>query len=138
MGSRFIADFATHKIEHELSALFDVAHGAGLSAIWSSWARFVMHCDYHRFAQFATNVMGVERCSDDESTAERGIAEIERLYRSWGMPVGLKELLSKPASEEQIKLMASKCTKGGTFRPGNFCSLSEEHVVKILTMANEL
>ncbi len=50
-------DWATHKMEHELGGLFDVAHGAGLAAIWGSWARYVCDADYARFARFATKVL---------------------------------------------------------------------------------
>ena len=53
-------DFATHRLEHELSGMFDVAHAAGLSALWGSWARYVMNVNVSRFVRFAVNVMGVE------------------------------------------------------------------------------
>lgn len=136
---RGIADFASHKIEHEISALYDVAHGAGLAAIWSSWARYVMNEDISRFVSFAVNVMGVENDPENpEQTALKGIEAMEAAYHSWKMPVGLTELLGKKVSEEDILLMANKCTKNGTFRPGYFKSLSTEDVAEILRKANSL
>lgn len=54
------SDWATHAIEHELSGLFDVSHGAGLAAMWASWARYTCHENLPRFARFAKNVMGVD------------------------------------------------------------------------------
>ena len=62
-------DFATHGLEHELSGLYDVAHGAGLAALWGSWARYVYKDCLHRFYRFATQVMGVEDNDDAEMVA---------------------------------------------------------------------
>lgn len=61
------SDFASHRLEHELGGMFDVAHGAGLAAVWGSWARYVYQNCMPRFVRFAHNVMGVELgLSDDE------------------------------------------------------------------------
>ena len=63
-GTGRVSDFASHKIEHEMGGMFDVAHGAGLCAIWGSWARYVYKVNPARFAQFAVNVFDVpmDRC----------------------------------------------------------------------------
>lgn len=137
-GTRNMADFATHKMEHELSALFDVAHGAGLAALWPSWARYVMDEDISRFASFAVNVMGVT-CdfTDMRQTALRGIEAMEGYYRRWGMPTSIPELIGRRASDEEIALMADKCTKGDTFSPGYFKSLRKKDVEAIYRLANE-
>ena len=66
-------DWACHQLEHELGGMFDVAHGAGLAAVWGSWARYVADARPQRFAQFAVNVMGVEAGADEMETALRGI-----------------------------------------------------------------
>jgi alcohol dehydrogenase YqhD (iron-dependent ADH family) len=67
-------DWATHQLEHELSGMFDVTHGAGLAAIWPSWARYVMHENLSRFVRFAANVMNVPNdFTDPEGTALKGI-----------------------------------------------------------------
>ena len=130
-------DFATHRIEHELSAMFDVTHGAGLAAIWSSWARYVMSENVSRFVQFAVNVMGVENdFSDPQRTAERGIEAIERFYHAIGMPVGLKELLGREATDEEMHEMARKCCHDGQITQGNFKVLRQDDVEAIYHMAN--
>ena len=80
-------DWATHKMEHEVGGLFDVAHGAGLAALWGSWARFVLDARPARFAQFATHVLGVTAGADDTETALKGIEAMEDFYHSIDMPV---------------------------------------------------
>ena len=85
-------DWATHLIEHELGGMFDVAHGAGLAAVWGSWARYVMDEKPERFAQFAVDVMGVEESDDVKSTALKGIEAVEEFYRMIEMPTNMKEL----------------------------------------------
>ena len=67
------SDFASHRPEHELGGMFDVAHGAGLAAVWGSWARCVYKNCLPRFVCFARNVTGVEAGLSDEETAPRGI-----------------------------------------------------------------
>ncbi len=130
-------DFATHRIEHELSAMFDVTHGAGLSALWGSWARYVMSENVSRFVQFAVNVMGVENdFTAPQRTAEKGIEAIERFYRAIGMPVNIPELLGRPATEEEIVEMARKCSQDGKITQGNFKVLNQQDVENIYRMAN--
>ena len=86
-------DFATHRLEHELSALFGVTHGAGLAALWGSWARYVMPRHQSRFVQFAVNVMGVANdFAHPELTALKGIEAVEQFYRTIGMPTCIGEL----------------------------------------------
>ncbi len=86
-------DWNSHRIEHELSARFDVAHGAGLAVIMPAWMRHVMRHDVMRFAQFATRVWG---CSMDfanpETTALEGIARFRAFLTGLGMPATLGEL----------------------------------------------
>ena len=102
-------DWATHQIEHELGGMFDVAHGAGLAAVWGSWARYVVSERPERFAQLAINVMGVEASGSDMETALKGIEAMEKFYRSINMPTSLKELGVEP-TEDQLKEMAEKCS----------------------------
>ena len=132
-----VRDWSCHKLEHELSGVFDVTHGAGLAAIWSSWARYVMSENVSRFVQFAVNVMGVENdFSDPQRTAERGIEAIERFYHAIGMPVGLKELLGREATDEEMHEMARKCCHDGQITQGNFKVLRQDDVEAIYHMAN--
>ena len=64
-------DWACHQLEHELSGMFDVTHGAGLAAVWGAWSRYVMDAAPERFARFARAVMGVDTPGSDEETASR-------------------------------------------------------------------
>ena len=102
-------DWASHQLEHELGGMFDVAHGAGLAAVWGSWARYVMDARPDRFARFAVNVMGVEAEEDDSETALRGICAMEEFYRDLEMPTSLFELGIEP-TEEQLNILAEKCS----------------------------
>ena len=65
-GDRTLGDWACHQLEHELGGMFDIAHGAGLAAVWGSWARYVMPTNPARFAQLAVNVFGIPYTAGDE------------------------------------------------------------------------
>ena len=129
-------DFATHRLEHELSAMFDVTHGAGLAAIWGSWARFVLPGHEARFARFATNVMGVD-CdfTDLRRTAERGIEATKRFFSSLGMPVSIHELLGREITDDEIEEMARRASHDGQITLGNIRVLKREDMVEIYKMA---
>ena len=103
-------DFATHRIEHEISGMFDVAHGAGLAAIWGSWARYVLDDCLPRFKQFATNVWNVEDSGDDREVALEGISRTEGFFKSIGMPISLKDFEFE-LTDEVIDELAEKCEK---------------------------
>lgn len=102
-------DWSTHKLEHELGGMFDVAHGAGLAAVWGSWARYVYRARPDRFARFATHVLGLAPCPSDEQTALRGIEAMEAFYRSIHMPTSLTELGVAP-TDAQFAELAQKCS----------------------------
>lgn len=102
-------DWASHQLEHELGGMFDVAHGAGLAAIWGSWARYVYRDRMDRFVRFAVKVMGVEEGQEPEKAALDGIEAMEAFFRSVHMPTSLKELGVEP-TEEQISRLAEKCS----------------------------
>ena len=105
-------DWATHQLEHELSGMFDVTHGAGLAAIWPSWARYVMHENVSRFVRFAVNVMDVPNdFTDPEGTALKGIEAMERFYHAIGMPINIKELIGRDITDAEIKEMTRKCSR---------------------------
>ena len=105
-------DWATHQLEQELSGMFDVTHGAGLAAVWPSWARYVMHENLSRFVRFAVNVMDVPNdFTNPEATALKGIEAMERFYHAIGMPINIKELIGKEISDEEIKEMVRKCSR---------------------------
>jgi alcohol dehydrogenase YqhD (iron-dependent ADH family) len=129
-------DFATHRLEHELSALFGVTHGAGLAAIWGSWARFVMPKHVSRFVQFAVNVMGVTNdFSDPEGTALRGIEALEQFYRNIGMPTNIHELLGRDITADEIEVMVRKCSREGTIVLGSIEKIATDDMRRIYQMA---
>lgn len=127
-------DWASHMMEHELGGMFDVAHGAGLAAIWGSWARYVHHASPHRFVKFAVNVLGVEPQENDEATIEKGIQAMEDFYHSIGMPASLTELGVQP-TDEQIVRMAASCEQAAGGAAGCIVPLKKEDMIKIYTMA---
>lgn len=134
-GTGRVSDFASHKIEHELGGMFDVAHGAGLCAVWGSWARYVYKTNPARFAQFAVRVFNVaENFYDVDATALKGIEAWENWCRSIGMPTNLRELGVTP-TDAQIEEMAEKCVSTGGGHVGFFQTLYKEDVVKIFEMA---
>ena len=103
-------DFMSHMLEHELGGMFDVTHGAGLAAVWPSWARYVYKDCLPRFVQYAVNVMQIEPGNSDEETALKGIEAMEAFYHRIGMPVNLKELGIEP-TEEEVKKLAASCAR---------------------------
>ncbi len=130
-------DFASHRLEHELGALYDVTHGAGLTAVWPSWARYVYRNCLPRFVQFAVNVMGVVPAATDEETALLGIAAMENYFRSIGMPVTLSELLGRTVSEEEIQTLAHNCALATGGKVGSAMVLYEADMANIYRMANK-
>ncbi|MDD2980181.1 MAG: iron-containing alcohol dehydrogenase [Hespellia sp.] len=129
-------DWASHQIEHELGGMFDVAHGAGLSAIWGSWARHVYKGRADRFAKFAVDMFGVKAGASAELTALAGIECMENYYRSVGMPTNLKELGIAP-TDEQIEEMAEKCVWHGERTVGVIKKLGKEDVMAIYRAARK-
>lgn len=130
-------DFGTHRLEHELSALFGVTHGAGLAALWGSWARFVMDRHVARFQRFAVNVMGVTNdFSNPRATALKGIEAIEQFYRQIGMPTSIPELIGRQATNEEISEMVRKCSRDGTITVGAMEVLGQKEMAAIYEMAN--
>ena len=122
-------DFASHRLEHELSGLFGVTHGAGLAAIWGSWARYVMDKHVARFEKYARNVMGVEG-------ALKGIEATESFFRSIGMPTNIPELIGRKATDEEIAVMAEKCSRWGTITIGAMEVLAQADMTAIYKLAN--
>ena len=127
-------DFVSHGLEHELGGMFDVTHGAGLSAVWPSWARYVYKDCLPRFVKFARDVMEVEPGASDEETALKGIAALEDFFCSIHMPVTLKELGVEP-TEDQILTMAASFAKSSGGKKGSAKVLYEADMAAIYRMA---
>jgi alcohol dehydrogenase YqhD (iron-dependent ADH family) len=129
-------DFATHRLEHELSAVYGVTHGAGLAALWGSWARYVLPKHVGRFAQFAVNVMGIANdFAYPEATAQKGIEATERFFSAIGMPISISELLGRVITDEEINTLADRCSRGGTITVGAMEVLDREAMRTIYQMA---
>ena len=134
-GDRNYGDWACHQLEHELGGIFDIAHGAGLAAVWGSWARYVYQENPARFAQFAVNVLNVPNHFDDpERTALDGIAAMEDFFRSIDMPTAIKDM-GIDLTEEQIKELAYKCSFMGKRTIGAFKKLDIPDIEEIYRMA---
>ena len=123
-------DWASHQLEHELGGMFDVAHGAGLAAVWGSWARYVMDAAPERFAKFAVNVMGVEPEAEKLKTAQKGIEAMEDFYRALDMPVCIGDMGIELA-EEQMRELAEKCSHFGKRTIGCIKKLDQEDMYRI-------
>lgn len=127
-------DFTSHALEHELGGMFDVTHGAGLAAVWPSWARYVYQSCLPRFVRFAVRVMGVEPQESDEATALKGIEAMEDFYHRIGMPVNLRELGISP-TDEQILRMAESCARAAGGQKGSARVLGQQDFAQIYRMA---
>ena len=127
-------DFSSHMLEHEMGGLYDVAHGAGLAAIWGSWARYVFKDCLHRFRRFAVNVMGVDPHGTDEEIALRGIAATEAFFHSLNMPTSFAELGIQP-TEDELRDMARKCSAAAGGCQGSAKVLYEADMLAIYRMA---
>lgn len=125
-------DWSTHNMEHELSGLYDVAHGAGLAVMFPAWMKYVMNHDVNRFAQFAVRIWGCEMdFQNPENTAIQGIKHYEHFLQSIGMPIRFSELGAKAGD---IPVLVKTLGLGeGTL--GSFVKLTEKDVQKIYELA---
>ncbi len=132
-------DWASHQLEHALGGVYDVAHGAGLAAVWASWARYVLPGNEARFARYAHDVFGIDvDITEPKSAALAGIAAMEDFFRSIGMPVSISELIGHTPDEEELKRLVCECTYHGTRKTiGTLCALGEEDMYRIFCMAAE-
>lgn len=125
-------DWNSHGIEHELSALYDCAHGAGLAVIMPAWMEFVYKHNVMRFAQVAVRVWGCPMDYENpENTALEGILCFRHFLRSIGMPINFAEL---GAHEEDIPALVDKFGIGSG-KTGGFVPLSAEDVASIYRLA---
>lgn len=133
-GCGGIGDWSTHQLEHDLGGVYDIAHGAGLSAVWGSWARYVYKENPKRFVQFAENVFGIEKIGTDEEVAIKGIEAMENFYKDIEMPISISET-GINLSDEDVEMLAEKCSNNGTRYIGSFKKLFKEDMAKIYSMA---
>ena len=124
-------DMIAHKFGHELSAKFDVAHGASLSVTWGSWAKYCYKDKKERFIQFAKNVWNIE-----DETGLKGIERTIEYFKEINMPTNFTELKIGIQSEEIINELTDRATKNGTLEFKRFRKLNREDVFNIFKMAN--
>ncbi|MFA6776086.1 MAG: iron-containing alcohol dehydrogenase [Sphaerochaetaceae bacterium] len=134
VGNETKGDWACHQLEHEVGGMFDVAHGAGLAAIWPSWARFVSSSDPKRFISFGEGLFGIKPTGNDTDDAETTIKAMESFYRTIGMPTNLRELGVSP-TKTQIEELAVKCTFFGKRTIGSFKKLGKAEIKDIYETA---
>lgn len=129
-------DWACHGMEHELSAIYDVAHGAGLAVLTPAWMRYVYKDNINMFVQFAVNVMGVEGSyRDPDSIVSEGIGRLQEFFIKLGLPATLSEL---GIDESKLELMAKKATGeayGGGHPIGGLKKLYWQDVLEIYRLA---
>lgn len=125
------SDWASHMIEHELSAIYDIPHGEGLSIIFPAWMKYVYKLNIERFAQFASRVWNVNVYFEDfEKVALEGIKNYEDFLLEIGLPTRLGQI---GITGDRLEEMASKCTEGGPV--GAFMKLGYQDVLNIYKMA---
>lgn len=125
-----------HQFEHEVSGMYpEVAHGAGLAAIWCSWARYVYRANMSRWLQYAHNVWNVDiDFEHPEKTIESAINKQEQYYVSIGMPVNLKSL---GVTKESLGKLALDCSRNKTRTLSGYQPLAYEDILRIYEMAYE-
>ena len=131
-----VTDWATHMLEHELSAIYDVAHGNGLSILTPAWMKYVYKTNPGMFLQFAVNVMDVPLKHDTpEDTALQAINKLIEFFASIRLPVTLDEI---GIDDSKFELMAKKATGeyfGKQYRVGGIKVLNTQDVIEIFKLA---
>ncbi len=128
-----VGDWASHDMEHELSGVYDVAHGAGLAVVFPAWMKLTMPTDPARFAQWASRVWNVDTDFwTPEVTAREGIRRLEAWYHAIGLGTRLADL---HIGKDRLDEMARKCTDGDRRTVGNFVKLDSKAVRRVYELA---
>jgi len=129
-----IGDWASHALDHELSALFEIAHGAGLAIIFPAWLRYNIKEDTPRLARFAVKVWGVDGAYYDyEQAALEGVLRMENFFKSIGMPIRFADA---NINVSKIPEMAKRAVHFGPI--GNYRKLEEKDAIAIYKLAADL
>jgi len=137
-GAGYVTDFCPHQLGHELSAMFDVAHGASLSAMWGAWARYACEVNPGRFAQYGRNVWEITEGTDEEIAA-KAIDKTVAYFKSIGMPTCFSEVEEMGiVSDEVLNKFADGCSYGGA-RPtiGSIRPLDRQGMYEVYRLANK-
>lgn len=128
-----IGDWSCHSIEHELSGIYDIPHGAGMAVLLPAWMSFVLDHDVERFVKFAERVWGLPRENRElRLLAQEGIAQMRKFFADLGLPTNLEEL---GIDDSRFSEIAEKCL-GGQPTVGNFLPLAADDIVEILKLAS--
>ena len=127
-------DFSVHKFGHELSAKFNATHGASLTAMWPSWARYVYKNDIDRFAHLGNILFSISETG--EQGAIKTINKMEEFFYRLGLPICLSQLTGKILDETELKYLTDMCTDSNQKTIGSFKPLNAEDVYTIFQMAN--
>ena len=130
-----VKDFTCHQLGHELGGLFDVAHGASLSAVWASWARYCLSVNPARFARLGEKVFGLAPTGEVYADANAAIDAAEDFFAALDMPTCLQDLGIGEVTEEILEQLADGFTRGRTRTYGQFKNLDYEDALTIYTMA---
>ena len=127
-----IGDWATHDIEHELSGIYDIAHGAGLAIIFPAWMKYVYKHDVNRFAQFANRVFDIDiNMNNPEETALRGIEALENFFTKIELPTRLSHVnINDEHIDEMARKLVAHCD-----HVGNFVEIRYPEALEILKLA---
>jgi alcohol dehydrogenase YqhD (iron-dependent ADH family) len=123
-------DFATHKIAHAVSAVYDITHGISLAILFPNWMKYVMNENIEKFVEYARNVWNVPKSGDKKNTANLGIQKTREFFCSLEMPETFSEL---NINDEKSEEMATKAVYFGEI--GTFKRLKKEDVLKILKLS---
>lgn len=126
----YAGDWATHNLEHAVSAVYDIPHGVGLAIIFPEWMRYVSKKSPERFIKFAEDVFDVDSSLSDEEKINFGIDAISNFWTSLGAPAKLSEVGVK---EEDLEVIAEKTLIYGPY--GNFYKLQKEDIMSIYQAA---
>ncbi len=121
-------DWSSHMLEHSISALYDIAHGAGLAIMFPAWMKYVYKNNIQKFIRFADRIFGITGGSDDERCL-KGIEELQKFYRSIGAPVTLKEIGVK--EEDIIELVKNASLRAPLGRVKQLFKSDIEEIFKI-------
>lgn len=123
-------DWASHKIEHELSGLYGIAHGAGLAVVVIRWMKYVSKINPDKFIQFGRNVFGnnIEFVDNDDNYVDFGISKLQEFWISLGMPSTLEELGYR---EKDLDYLANNVDYNKEGYVGNYVKIYKDDVRKI-------
>lgn len=125
------SDWGSHRIEHEISALYDITHGAGMAIVFPAWMKYVKNENIDRFVQLATRVFGVKCENDKQLVANKGIACLEDFFKSLGLNTTLTEA---GVPVDKFEEMAQKAV-GDSEYVGRFKRIGKNDIVEILKLS---